>query len=142
MEMEKYMEREETVLLLRKCGRYLHSERGKRPAQDRILFRIGRRGIHSQKELQEVLQIRQGSLSEILIKMEKSGLIEKRRSESDGRRVELYLTEKGQCEMEENHEKFMDSERHLLDVLNEDEVDMLGTVLRKLLSAWEEEAHA
>ena len=48
-----------------------------------------------QKELQYILGIRPGSMSEIVTKLEKRGLLVRKRDEKDMRRARLSITEEG-----------------------------------------------
>ena len=49
----------------------------------------------TQKELQDILRIQPGSVSEILTKMEEKGLIRRQKDEGDRRRSVIELTEGG-----------------------------------------------
>lgn len=51
---------------LRACGHFLHYNMGQKVGQARILTVLLERGIITQRELQDILEVRSGSLSEIL----------------------------------------------------------------------------
>ena len=51
---------------LRACGHILHYNMGQKVGQARILTVLLERGIITQRELQDILEVRSGSLSEIL----------------------------------------------------------------------------
>ena len=91
-----------------------------------------------QKELQEILEVQSGSLSEIIIKMENDGLIEKAKSERDGRHLVLRLTEKGLKEAKiarSEHDKHVEE---LMSCLSENEKQELYNLLSKILLHWKD----
>ena len=63
--------------------------------QGRVLSILRMQPTISQKQLSYLLDMRQQSLSELVAKLEKSGLIERAQSEDDRRAVIIALTEKG-----------------------------------------------
>ena len=77
-----------TVRILRR-----HSAPGY--SQQRILGMLEDMGPMSQKEVQEILNIQPGSLSELCAKLEDKKLIERKRDEKDRRNVILNITEEG-----------------------------------------------
>ncbi len=79
---------------LRRCGHFLHYKTGGRAGRRRILFAL-LEGELLQRELQDLLGVQSGSLSEIIIKMEADGWIEKGKSQKDGRHLVLRLTPDG-----------------------------------------------
>ena len=83
------------AIRLKTCGRFLYYQVGGKAGQQRILMRLDSHGQTTQKELQDVLEISSGALSEILQKMEDSGLILRTKSAEDKRQVDLALTGKG-----------------------------------------------
>jgi len=125
------------VRMLIRCARHLNHGKGRRPAQERILYLLMKNRSMSQKELQEQMEIAQGSLSEILIKLENQGLVEKKKNPEDARSVILSLSEKGMAIAEENHKMWRESEEHLLDTLNEEEKESLRSICEKLIKSWE-----
>ena len=83
------------AIRLKACGRFLYYQVGGKAGQQRILMRLNTHGKTTQKELQDVLEISSGALSEILQKMEDGGLILRTKSAEDKRQVDLSLTERG-----------------------------------------------
>ena len=63
--------------------------------QGKILLILSKKDGISTKELSEILNIKIASLNETLNKLIKKGYLEKRPSESDGRVLLIYLTDKG-----------------------------------------------
>jgi DNA-binding MarR family transcriptional regulator len=109
-----------------------------RHAQGHVLSILGESESVSQRELLERLHIRSASLSELLIKLEKSGAIVRRRSEQDKRNFLLQLTEQGRSELAEQHRYRRQGAEHLFSALNEAERDSLAMLLTRLLESWEE----
>jgi len=101
----KHLQEHTLAIRLKTCGRFLYYQIGGKSGQQRILMRLSNRGPTTQKELQDVLEISSGALSEILQKMEDSGLILRTKSAEDKRQVNLLLTQLG-------HEKAQSVETH------------------------------
>ncbi|MDR1064166.1 MAG: MarR family transcriptional regulator [Azoarcus sp.] len=110
-----------------------------RHAQGHILSVLGESENVSQRELLERLHIRSASLSELLIKLEKSGAIVRRRSEKDKRNFLLQLTEQGRIELAEQHWRRRQNAERLFSVLSAAERESLSGLLIRLLDAWEAE---
>ena len=91
----KHQQEHTLAIRLKTCGRFLYYQVGGKAGQQRILIRLNTHGQTTQKELQDVLEISSGALSEILQKMEDGGLILRTKSAEDKRQVDLSLTEHG-----------------------------------------------
>lgn len=91
----KHQQEHILAIRLKACGRFLYYQVGGKAGQQRILMRLNTHGRTTQKELQDVLEISSGALSEILQKMEDSGLILRTKSAEDKRQVDLVLTPEG-----------------------------------------------
>lgn len=125
--------------LMRACGRHLyHCSKGS--GQGKILAILSERKKMTQKELQEILQIQSGSMSEILAKLEEKGLIWRSRDEVDKRRSVLELTEAG-CEWVRKYALQRD-EQTFFRVLKEEEQEALKKLLGRLLEDWKQEEEA
>lgn len=127
-------DKDDLYSLMRTCGRYLYLRSGKRAGQRRILAILKSRNKMTQKELQDILRIQPGSVSEILAKLEERGLIQRGKDDEDKRRCILELTEAGaeaamlQEQQEEGRPGF--------DALNGEEQEELKKLLGKLLRDW------
>ena len=126
---------ESTVRLLVRCARFLNHGKGRRPAQERILYLLMRNGTMTQKELQDRMEIAQASLSEMIAKLEKQGLIEKKKNPRDARSTVLSLSEKGALTADENHRIWRENEEHLLDALSEEEKEKVSLAII-IFSKW------
>lgn len=91
----KHQQEHTLAIRLKTCGRFLYYQVGGKAGQQRILMRLNLYGQTTQKELQDVLEISSGALSEILQKMEDSGLILRTKRAEDKRQVDLSLTNAG-----------------------------------------------
>lgn len=120
-----------------RCGRLLSHCLGKRRGQGRILRTLCQRGEMSQKELQDLLGIQAGSMSEIAAKLEDKGLITRVRSEGDRRKVSLSITEQGRVRVAQSDEAHILRRRaELFAVLTPDEQRALAEILDKLSADW------
>ena len=125
---------EELYHLMRACGHILYHSGASCTGQGRILHILDQEGAVSQKDLQERLNIQSGSISEILTKLEKEGLIERRRDEKDKRRMIVYLTDKGA-----EHARLYHAGRQEKDwfsALNAEQREQLRDLLQTLLDSW------
>ncbi len=133
----KNREKSELLLLMEKCGRFLHHRRGGKRGQGRILKILMAEGEMTQKELQERLGIQSGSMSEIVLKLEGRGFIRREREEKDKRKIKLKITETGRSFFQERHQEMMNEEKNLFNGLTQSEQEVLQELLIKLLEDWE-----
>ena len=90
------LHREHTLATyLRACGHFLYYQTGGKTGQQRILTTLLKMGNVTQKDLQATLEISSGALSEILQKMEDSGLVIRKKSCDDKRQSIIELTSAG-----------------------------------------------
>ena len=120
-----------------RCGRFLSSCLGKRRGQGRILRTLSQRGEMPQRELQALLGIQAGSMSEIAVKLEGKGLITRVHSKEDRRKVSLSITEQGRAWVNQSDEAHILRRRtELFSVLTPEEQKTLGEMLDKLSADW------
>lgn len=129
---------ENAVRMLIRCARHLNHGKGRRPAQERILYLLRKHQTMTPKELQEQMETAQGSMSEILSKLEAQDFIVKQKNPDDARSIILSLSEKGKKTAEENHRLWRENEEKLLDALNDEEKETLKEICMKLLQSWED----
>ena len=90
------------IIHLRDIGHMMRGLYEGRGSQQRILIVLNELGgAVTQRMLTERLQIRSGSASEVIGKLESAGYIIRTASETDRRSVEVALTEKGREAAEE-----------------------------------------
>ena len=120
--------------LMRACGHVLYHQSSRKSGQGRILRILSHCESIGQRELQEILGIQTGSLSEILAKMENAGFIERERDETDRRRSIVRLTQAGRDRAGECRH---DGERaDMFSALNEEQKNQLRELLAILLADW------
>lgn len=102
--------------------------------QGKILKILYMRGSMSQKEMQEKLDIQSGSISELISKLEKKGLVIRQPDSFDRRRMILLLTEKGREDVEAYSRRYENHVLSFFQVLDESEKQELERILEKLLS--------
>ncbi len=136
--MDKQTLSHEVVKKLHLCGHFLHFQLGCMSGRNRILAQLHRNGELLQKELQDRLRIQSGSLSEIIIKMETEGLIEKVRCVYDGRNFVLRLTEKGLEEAEKRRRENDEISEQLMESISYGELEQLNQSMDILLKNWHE----
>lgn len=109
---------------------------GGKGGQGRILGILARRGTMTQRELMELVDVRSGSLSEVLGKLEAAGYVERTPNEQDRRSVDVALTEKGREAAEEAFARRAQMIAGLFSALDEDEKAQLNALLEKLGADW------
>ncbi|MCD8342084.1 MAG: MarR family transcriptional regulator [Clostridiales bacterium] len=129
----------ELLFLLRRCGHRLHGKRGGKVSQQRVLRILTKYGEQTQHQLQERMCVQQGSLSELVKKLETRGLVTRTRAPQDRRQVLIRLTDAGRAESEEHHQQFLERNEALFAPLTQEEQELLGQMLTRLLQAWEEQ---
>ncbi len=95
-------------------------------------------GVHGQNRSLALLarnaHVRPSSVSEVLERLEKSGLIERRRDQKDRRVLRVYLTDKESAQNESNSARWYRFVGHLMEPLSEAEKESYLQILQKLQS--------
>lgn len=121
--------------LLDRCGHFFaHRIGSKKRGQDSVLTLISRHPGISQKELGEMLGIQPASVSELLMKLERKGLVTRKKDEADRRSIRVQLTEDGQSLPAKPDEEVSDP----FQALSAEEQEQLRRLLEKLLTDWEQ----
>lgn len=121
------------------CGHYLHFHSGGRSGREPILCKLHRAGgSMSQLELGSQFELKAGSLSEILAKIEAAGLIERTRDPRDRRALTIRLTEAGKQEAQRAIEARAAFRDQAFSNLTDEEQDELIVLLEKIRNRWEE----
>lgn len=105
-------------------------------SQKRILITLEDSGPITQSGLTEYLHIQPGSVSEVLGKMEHSGLIRRTPSQADQRTSDLTLTEMGRKEAKEAALQRQQRQNTMFSGLTEEEKEILLHLLEKLNGDW------
>ena len=104
----------------------------RRRGQERVLTMVSMKEGINQKDLAFLLGIRPQTLGEMLQKLEHRGLIERKKSEADGRAIEVSLTEEGRSRAAEIAERRALAAADIFAVLSEEEKEQLAAILDKL----------
>jgi DNA-binding MarR family transcriptional regulator len=119
--------------------RVMHHQGHSHHAQEHVLAMLSETGSFSQSGLRQALHVRSASLSELLSKLEKHGLITRSRHPHDHRNVIITITEKGLSMSQKYGDMWKGEEaRELFAALSEEEQLLLESILNKLIIAWEE----
>lgn len=131
--------REDLAGKLEYCARGLAQFAGRHHGQRKILRILQEQSPISQKELQTMLGIQSGSMSEIAAKLESRGLIVRGRDLADKRKITLSITEAGQAWMAQRDDTEIQRRRtEFFSGLTQEERDTLETLLDKLASHWDQ----
>ena len=121
------------------CGHYLHFHGGGMSGRAPIICLIAKCGGQiSQQELGACFELKPGSLSEVLNKIEVAGLIERERNPEDRRQLTIRLTEAGaeQARLEQESRTRFRSEAFAC-LTDAEKLELLG-MLRRIRTRWEE----
>lgn len=130
---------EKLVKLMRHCGHILWHQSGGKQSQKRILSLLGRNEVMTQRELQEELDVKSGSLSEILGKIEAEGFIERHTNAQDKRNIDVSLTDSGKKAVQLHKQKKQKETKDMFSCLTEEEKEQLVNILHKLVYAWKKD---
>lgn len=120
-------------------GHYLHFNGGGRSGRGHVLQHLfAHGGTMTQRELQSSFDIKSGSLSEVLAKLEADGLIERVRDEDDRRQQVVTLTERGRDRAVAAVAKRDRFETEALSCLDDSEQEALLGMLDTITAHWKE----
>lgn len=118
-------------------GHFLHMHSGGRSGKQHMLIKLyAAGGTLSQRDLQNTEPISSASLSEVLTKLEREGLVTRTRSAQDRRQLDVTLTDQGQAEARAWTEQRTEFESHALSILTSEERDELLATLDRLVEHW------
>lgn len=126
----------QVVAQLRACGHFLYYRMGGKIGRRRILAILSEHPNIPQKELQEILQIQSGSLSEVMNKLETDHLVEKGRSETDGRQWTVRLTENGKKEAQRLKAEYDRQVSQMMESLSQERLVTLHELLDVMFAHW------
>lgn len=135
--MEIFEERDDLFALMGRCGHVIYHKQGQNGGQGKILRILSERQVITQKELQYILHIQSGSISEIITKLEHKGYLTREKDENDKRIMILKITDEGMARVDMNAQLAKDNE--IFQVLTSNEQDELKKLLEKLLVSWKED---
>lgn len=129
---------EKLLWQLHKSGSFLRYQTEGRGGQRRVLAAIAHQDSVSQRQLMSLLEVKAGSLSEILGKLESRGLILRKQNQEDKRTYDLSITPAGLQALEELKAQYRESAQGLFASLEEEEKEQLSALLKKVLLDWKE----
>ena len=120
------------------CGHYLHYHRGGRSGRSPMLCVLANNGgSMSQQELGLYFELKPGSLSEMLSKLESDGLIVRTRDERDRRQLNVHLTPAGQDQAQSELEATARFHEECFTCLTREEQLQLANMLDRIKIHWE-----
>lgn len=122
------------------CGHYMHFHGGGVSGKAPIVCLLSKQenGEMSQQELGMHFDLKPGSLSEILSKLECAGIIERSRNPKDRRQLTIRLTEIGWEKARIDQAARIRFREQAFSALNHDEREQLAEMLEKIRVTWEE----
>ncbi len=120
--------------LFLRCSNIISRRIGRSASRKRIIALLYERGELTQRQLQELLGIQAGSLSELVARMEKFGVITRAPDEKDRRRIVIRLTKLG---MERAREPREIGDDRLFAALTGEEQDRLRAMLQKIVDDYD-----
>ena len=122
------------------CGHYMHFHGGSVSGKAPIVCLLAKQenGEMSQQELGMHFDLKPGSLSEILSKLECAGIIERSRNPKDRRQLTIKLTEEGWEKARIDQAARIRFREQAFSALTHDEREQLAEMLEKIRVTWEE----
>ena len=122
------------------CGHYMHFHGGGVSGKAPIICLLAKQpaGEMSQQELGMQFDLKPGSLSEILSKLEAGQLIERTRNPKDRRQLTIRLTDEGRRKAAEDQAARIEFRKQAFSALTPDERESLAEMLDKIRVTWEE----
>lgn len=112
---------------------YLEKRNSGQISQGKILKILYKKGDISQKEMQGILNVKSGTISEYINKLENKELLVRKNDENDRRKRVLHLTDKGKKDVEAFTDDYKKEVMQLFSVLSDNEKLELERILKKLL---------
>ncbi len=113
----------------------VHRPLGLSVAGFRILFTVWTLGELQPRQLAQLAGVSRAAISGVLNTLERDGLVERNKVETDGRLVNVRLTPTGAERVEQAYRDQNQRERTLFDALDSSELDHLAMLIRRLLAS-------
>lgn len=125
------------VDMLGAAGHYIHVNGGGRSGRQPLMCALLKHGGQmSQRELMCKFDLKAGSLSEVLSKLEKDGLIERTRDEADRRQLIVALTKEGRAQAETEQARRENFRAKAFACITPEEREQLEDVLNRINHHW------
>jgi DNA-binding MarR family transcriptional regulator len=102
-------------------------------AQATVLCRLYVQDGMTQSEIGDQLSVQGATVTNILQRMEESGLVSRRRDAEDNRLVRVYLTESGREKERAITEQFLKLESTVFEAISEDDRALFRRILNQML---------
>ncbi len=119
-------------LLRRIKARSLMADSGLHPGQPRLLEYIRSHPGCTQKEAADELDVTPASAAASLKRLEKAGFVLRQPDEKDSRRNQLFITDKGKSQMEENKRQFAQLDEKMFQGMDDGEVEAFRRACEKM----------
>ena len=119
-------------LLRRIQARGVMGETGLHPGQPRLLQFIWDHPGCTQKEAADELDVTPASAAASLKRLEKAGLVLRQPDQKDTRRNQLFITDRGMAQMEENKRQFARLDERMFQGMSEEEVEAFRRACEKM----------
>lgn len=129
---------ERLLALFERCGHFIYHSRGGNSGKRKILSILNKAIEIPQPQLQHILGIQPGTISESINKLVAEGLVERFVSNTDKRKNVIRITDLGRAEFRELYKDELES--GYFDCLTIQETVVLEQILGKLADAWQEKA--
>lgn len=126
------MDERELHAAMRVLAHSMHRMSDGRAGQGRLLGILLENDGITQRDLQDIVVVRSGSLSEVLGKLEANGLVERRASAEDRRMMRVFLTEQGAREARACAERRAEASAGVFDCLDEREKEQLLALVTRI----------
>lgn len=126
----------ELLRLLNECAHYLHYKKPIYRGKSRTLHCLEDEGAMTQRELMDRIDVKAGSMSELLQKMENDGLIKRKHDSSDRRRVIVSITGRGREQLAVYDRMREERAQDTFEILSSEEKEELSMIMTKLLDSW------
>ena len=121
----------------------LHGESlGLQKGFHRIIFELSKNGPKTQNELADATRLSSPTVSVALQNMERAGLVERVQDESDLRKINVILTEKGFEMHRKIGEKIKENDRLFFEGLSENEIETLQKIVTRIYNNFANEENS
>jgi DNA-binding MarR family transcriptional regulator len=124
--------------MVSQASRAFFMQKGQRfNGQQKVLNILASQDGLTQAELGEILDIKPSSVAELIKKLEKAALIERKADENDGRIKRVYLTKEGRLKAVKDSGTQNDQSAEFFAGLTEEEQKQFGEYLEKIRDGWD-----
>ncbi len=123
---------------IRRLGHVLRCISESPGSQKRVLSVLAQEGPLTQRRLTEMLRIQPGSVSEVLAKLEKAGLLVRTENEQDHRTTDIRLTEAGVEEAKKAVAQRSKRQGEMFSCLTDEEKQQFLALMEKINADWDD----